>query len=137
NKVKDEIDAAQTKSRELLTSAEKILATAEESTQKTASEIEKYLAKSRADSQEITAMSDQARNALVSDQARNALARTAIENTDAPQSATSFSVVQLKRLYNVPEELKGAGQCIGLIELGGGFRDSDLDKYFQRLKIPR
>jgi kumamolisin len=30
----------------------------------------------------------------------------------------------------------GQGQCIGIIELGGGYRPTDLQKYFSELGIP-
>jgi kumamolisin len=34
-------------------------------------------------------------------------------------------------LYGFPKTLNGSGQCIGIIELGGGFRQEDIRKYFQ------
>ena len=33
--------------------------------------------------------------------------------------------------------LDGSGQTIGIIELGGGYREADLDAYFADLKLPR
>lgn len=36
--------------------------------------------------------------------------------------------------YNFPK-LNGAGQCIGIIELGGGFTHSDLHEYFKSIRI--
>jgi hypothetical protein len=47
-----------------------------------------------------------------------------------------YSVPQLAHLYNFPREFNGKGPCIGLIELGGGYLESDLDKYFSGLGIP-
>jgi kumamolisin len=47
-----------------------------------------------------------------------------------------LTVPELARLYNFPTELDGSGQCIGLIELGGGYRKSDLKTYFDRLGLP-
>ncbi len=44
-----------------------------------------------------------------------------------------YSVPELARLYDFPAEFDGHGQCIGLIELGGGYRDSDLKTYFAGL----
>ncbi len=44
---------------------------------------------------------------------------------------------ELARLYNFPPELDGSGQTIGIIELGGGYRESDLDAYFADLMLPR
>jgi subtilase family serine protease len=49
----------------------------------------------------------------------------------------AFSVPQLAKLYDYPSELDGQGQTIGLIELGGGYADSDLDAYFTKLHISR
>jgi kumamolisin len=39
------------------------------------------------------------------------------------------------QLYDYPKA-DGAGQCIGLIELGGGFQLSDIQTYFTSLKLP-
>jgi kumamolisin len=48
---------------------------------------------------------------------------------------TSFTPPALARLYNFPTGTDGAGECIGLIELGGGFRPADIDAYFGALGI--
>jgi hypothetical protein len=48
-----------------------------------------------------------------------------------------FAVTEIAALYDFPKELKGRGQTIGLIELGGGYTDADLDIYFSRLKLNR
>ncbi|HSY08965.1 MAG TPA: S53 family peptidase [Steroidobacteraceae bacterium] len=50
-------------------------------------------------------------------------------------AAASFTAPVLAQLYNFPTGLDGSGQCIGLIELGGGFRPADIDAYFQGLGI--
>jgi kumamolisin len=49
--------------------------------------------------------------------------------------STAFSPVEVARLYDFPVEATGAGQCIALVELGGGYRKADLDEYFQGLGI--
>ena len=46
----------------------------------------------------------------------------------------SFTPVDLARLYDFPPG-DGAGQCIGIIELGGGYRTSDLSAYFSKLGV--
>ncbi|QSN63577.1 protease pro-enzyme activation domain-containing protein [Caballeronia sp. M1242] len=46
----------------------------------------------------------------------------------------SFSPVDLAALYDFPEG-DGAGQCIAIIELGGGYRDTDLSAYFSKLGV--
>ena len=51
-------------------------------------------------------------------------------------AGTSFTPADLAKLYNFPTGLDGAGQCIGIIELGGGYRTADIKNYFQRLKLP-
>lgn len=47
----------------------------------------------------------------------------------------AFTPVQLAALYDFPDG-DGAGQCIGLIELGGGYEASDLSAYFGSLGVP-
>ncbi|CAB3780535.1 S53 family peptidase [Pararobbsia alpina] len=48
--------------------------------------------------------------------------------------ATSFTPLELARLYGFPDG-DGAGQCIGIIELGGGYSTSDLSSYFSGLGL--
>jgi kumamolisin len=55
----------------------------------------------------------------------------------APRAqAASFSPVQIAELYGFPKNAKAAGQCIAVIELGGGYRDDDLQTYFSGLGVP-
>jgi subtilase family serine protease len=44
---------------------------------------------------------------------------------------------QVAELYNFPSNLDGRGQCIAIIELGGGFRANDLTAYFKSLGIKK
>jgi kumamolisin len=53
----------------------------------------------------------------------------------AAQPAGSFTPPQLAKLYNFPPGLDGSGQCIGIIELGGGSRPADLNAYFKQLGL--
>ena len=46
--------------------------------------------------------------------------------------AASFKTPDLVALYNFPGGT-GQGECVGIIELGGGFRTVDLAKYFAKL----
>jgi kumamolisin len=48
----------------------------------------------------------------------------------------SFSPPELAQLYNFPTGVDGSGQCIAIIELGGGYRTADINNYFKRLKLP-
>jgi kumamolisin len=53
-----------------------------------------------------------------------------------PHSQTaSFNPPQVAQLYNFPVGPNGAGQTIGIIELGGGYNASDLSSYFAGLSI--
>jgi hypothetical protein len=54
-----------------------------------------------------------------------------------PSSTSSHSVIQIAKLYEFPTEFRGKGQVVGLIELGGGFNDSDLKTFFARLNLPK
>jgi kumamolisin len=47
---------------------------------------------------------------------------------------SSFTPLDLARLYDFPDG-DGAGQCIGIIELGGGYKTSDLSAYFSKLGV--
>jgi kumamolisin len=54
----------------------------------------------------------------------------------AHAATSSFSPRAIAGLYNFPTDLDGTGQCIALIELGGGFRTADIQAYFQKLGLP-
>ena len=53
------------------------------------------------------------------------------------QAATGqeLTPVQVARHYNFPQDLDGSGQSIAIIELGGGFRVSDLTTYFREIGV--
>jgi kumamolisin len=52
--------------------------------------------------------------------------------TAAPQS---LSPLEVAHLYDFPTGLDGTGQCIAIIELGGGYSVDDLQTYFNELGI--
>ena len=52
----------------------------------------------------------------------------------AAAASTSFTPTQLATLYNFPTGT-GQGECIAIIELGGGYRTTDLQKYFTGLNV--
>jgi len=54
-----------------------------------------------------------------------------------PHAALHYSPVQVAERYGFPAGTDGTGQCVALIELGGGFRDADLDTYFSGLGVAR
>jgi kumamolisin len=54
----------------------------------------------------------------------------------AANGARPFTGAELAKIYNFPQGFDGSGQTIGIIELGGGYRPSDLDAYFSKLGLP-
>jgi kumamolisin len=50
------------------------------------------------------------------------------------RAATSFSPLQVAQLYGFPSG-SGQGQCVAIIELGGGYRPADLKTYFTGLGV--
>jgi kumamolisin len=48
---------------------------------------------------------------------------------------TSFTPLQVAQLYQFPQGATAAGQTIGIIELGGGYRTADLTAYFKGLGL--
>ncbi len=53
----------------------------------------------------------------------------------AAQPAASFTPVQIAGLYDFPSGVDGTGQCIGIVELGGGFSQTDFATYLSGLGI--
>jgi len=48
----------------------------------------------------------------------------------------TFTPPELARLYGFLADADGSGQCIGIIELGGGYRMADIRAYFHKLGLP-
>jgi kumamolisin len=59
-----------------------------------------------------------------------------LEKVAALAQNGSFTPRQLANLYDFPQGLDGTGQCIAIIELGGGYRPADLKTYFHNLGLP-
>ncbi|WP_158989085.1 S8 family serine peptidase [Mucilaginibacter sp. L196] len=55
-----------------------------------------------------------------------------ISHAEAPQA---FTPDQLSKIYGFPQNVNGSGECIAIIELGGGFRPADITNYFKSLNI--
>ena len=53
----------------------------------------------------------------------------------AATAPTSYTPPQVAQAYQWPATASGAGQTIGIIELGGGYRPADLTAYFKTLGI--
>ena len=51
------------------------------------------------------------------------------------QPSGSLTPVQVAHLYSFPSGANGAGETIGIIELGGGYKTTDLKTYFHSLGI--
>jgi kumamolisin len=52
-----------------------------------------------------------------------------------PGSIPPFYGNKLAALYNFPAGTDGRGQTIGIVEIGGGFKQADIDQYFQQAGI--
>lgn len=53
----------------------------------------------------------------------------------AHAQSLSYTPVQVATLYDFPTNVNGSGECIALIELGGGFTPTDLTTYWRQLKL--
>jgi len=63
-------------------------------------------------------------------------ARYQSRRADPARAATSYTPPQVAGIYQFPANTDGTGQTIGIIELGGGFSQSDLETYFSSLGLP-
>jgi kumamolisin len=117
NKTKDDIELAK---REILSASSEINA-------------------NRSKTQELLSKAERLVNSI-SDKEQQATVFVAriVEHSGAVNEVNAgFSVAELAKLYGFPPGLDGRGQTIAVIELGGGFTDSDLDAYFAELNLPR
>lgn len=77
---------------------------------------------------------------------RKRVIRSATRKSTKQSADSGLSVAELKKLYNFPAGLDGAGQCIAIIELNGtdaqgnitdtGYAVSDLEACFKKLGTP-
>jgi kumamolisin len=58
----------------------------------------------------------------------------AVNSRAAAPRSVSFNPTQIAELYGFPAG-SGAGECVAIIELGGGYRPADLDTYFAGLGL--
>ncbi|WP_348268309.1 S53 family peptidase [Edaphobacter paludis] len=54
----------------------------------------------------------------------------------AQQANISYTPVQVAQFYQFPANASAAGQTIGILELGGGYRAADITAYFKSLGQP-
>ena len=57
--------------------------------------------------------------------------------SQTPGPITDFFPGQLAALYNFPTGADGTGQKIGIVELGGGYKDADLQAFFEAAGVAR
>lgn len=70
--------------------------------------------------------------AILGGEAPQAHPRSLVARADVP--GTSYTPLQLGEIYSLPAA-DGAGETIAIIELGGGFAQTDLDTYFRGLGL--
>jgi kumamolisin len=68
-------------------------------------------------------------------QARPHIVRPGQSGAAHVAGSTSYTALQVARFYDFPAGLDGSGECIGILEFGGGYNPDDLEKYFKQLGI--
>jgi kumamolisin len=63
------------------------------------------------------------------------LASAGLSAAAIPTAPSSYTPPQVAQAYQWPATASGAGQTIAIIELGGGYRQTDLTTYFQSLNL--
>jgi kumamolisin len=61
--------------------------------------------------------------------------RRGLRGARAAAVSLSYTPIQVATLYNFPTGVDGSGECIGLIELGGGYNPTDLSNYWGQLNL--
>ncbi len=56
--------------------------------------------------------------------------------TPTYKSVKGYYPAEVAEVYGFPKEVTGKGQCIAIIELGGGYRQEDIDKYYTEQRVP-
>ena len=56
-------------------------------------------------------------------------------STALAKRAGTFTALQVAQLYDFPANTDGTGQCIAILEFGGGYSQSDLSHYFKNLGV--
>ncbi|MGH2844214.1 MAG: protease pro-enzyme activation domain-containing protein, partial [Solirubrobacteraceae bacterium] len=69
-------------------------------------------------------------------QARPHNRRAQPADASAAPSLQQLTAAHIAKLYDFPVGPDGDGQCIGIIELGGGYRPQDIQSYFAGLGLP-
>ena len=61
--------------------------------------------------------------------------RSMARRADPAAAGTSYTPPQVAEIYQFPAGTDGSGETIGIIELGGGYNQSDLTTYFGGLGL--
>jgi len=56
-------------------------------------------------------------------------------HTSLARRKAGFTPPEVAQLYDFPAGVNGSGECIGILEFGGGYRAHDLNTYFRELGI--
>jgi kumamolisin len=51
-------------------------------------------------------------------------------------ASVSYYADAVAKAYKYPRDVDGTGECIAIIELGGGYRNEDMQNYFNKLGLP-
>ena len=68
-------------------------------------------------------------------QARPNISRRKKKTGGSSSAPVPFTALQVAQLYDFPAGTDGTGECIGIIEFGGGYSTTDLATYFKKLGI--
>lgn len=142
-KAKEEVSADQTKVKKTLQDIEEAGAKSGEEARKRIEALETQVNKALAVSKEridyILAQAERKPASIDTEVSSEEDHPAPTKQTSKPEadSTDSFTVPELARLYNFPTEFDGTGQTIGLIEFGGGFKESDLEDHFAFLNIKK
>ncbi len=66
---------------------------------------------------------------------RGASGSSGVMTATRAQEVRSFLPPEIGQYYNFPTNVDGSGQCIGIIEFGGGFTQAELNTYFQQMNM--
>jgi len=61
--------------------------------------------------------------------------RRGVAGARADTASLSYNPPQVATLYSFPTSVDGSGECIALIELGGGYTTTDLSNYWNQLNL--
>ena len=61
--------------------------------------------------------------------------KSKIEKGKKSAASNSYYPTDISKIYNFPQNASGKNQTIALIELGGGYKATDISNYFKKLKI--